>query len=331
MNKERNTADLWTATAEAAREAKVLRFRPDPSPCPGDTYVFYETAEYPVEWTIVERDPSDVRRLLVVPLDDYPQIGSPDVGLQAREPGRVAHIRCDRDIWLDASRFSTELRTGELPAESVVEILQKRQAITAGTLASSLLEEKVDGDPEYRRWKDETLTNAVSALEKPVTVLDEPVPSKKPWGKALALAATVLMTMSVFWSALADRDQKITQLRQELAESPSGVAANYPVYTLTNGRRAGEHPVPLRGAEGVVLMVEVIDPEPYRFYGVQLIERASKTSLWKSNRMVRRGSVLTLNLPASILEAGYYDLLLYGIDDDGSRVQLEERYLLKTW
>ncbi len=69
MNMRRNQEDLWAATAEAAREPNVLRFRPDPSPCPGDTYVFHHTAEIPVEWAIVERDSADVRRLRVVPLD----------------------------------------------------------------------------------------------------------------------------------------------------------------------------------------------------------------------------------------------------------------------
>ncbi len=61
MNTKRSREELWTATAEAAREPNVLRFRADPSPCPGDTFVLHETAGFPVEWAIVDRDPADVR------------------------------------------------------------------------------------------------------------------------------------------------------------------------------------------------------------------------------------------------------------------------------
>ncbi len=116
-----------------------------------------------VEWLIVERDSEDVRRLLVITVDDYPQVGSHDLDLY---PGgeRLGNARCGLGTWLDAATFRQELRTGFLQPDAVARILQKRTEIAAPTFAASLLGEEVDGDPGYRRWLQET-QQAVATLE----------------------------------------------------------------------------------------------------------------------------------------------------------------------
>ena len=164
MSSQRLEQGPWSLAVETAPSSSTLEFCSEPPPCPGDTFVFRETAEVLVEWAVIERDPADEQLVLVVPLDAYPQIGSRDVKLLTSEPGRVVHIRCDLDVWLETSRCRPELRTGSLPPGGVDDIRHKRLAIASGKLEVSLLEEKVDGDPEYRRWKDEILGAMLAAL-----------------------------------------------------------------------------------------------------------------------------------------------------------------------
>ena len=40
---------------------------------------------------------------------------------------------------------------------------------------------------------------------------------------------------------------------------------------------------------------------------------------------------MTLSLPSALFDTGEYDVRLYGIDDDGRAVRLEESYLLEVW
>jgi len=201
---------LRQASAQAAMKSNVIPFRPDPSPCPGDTFALRELAGVPVEVVIVERDPADVRRLNVVLLDDYPQIGSTDVELHLGEPGRVANIRCDLSSWLDVSRFDVASRTGMLPPESLAEIHRKRDALASGDVCASLHDEEVDGDPDYRRWKDEALHGVLAALDRPEA---RPRESRTSWSRQLgAVAAAVVLVFGGFWIA-----RQMEQLREQIA------------------------------------------------------------------------------------------------------------------
>ncbi len=130
---------------------------------------------------------------------------------------------------------------------------------------------------------------------------------------------------------LAHSQGLVARLRQELASSPaSGVLANLPVSFLRGGRTRGEHRVPIpEGAPRLALVVEVIDPEPYQRYRLEILDREKDGVLiWQSDRLLRRGSVLSLSLPSSLFDPGYYDLYLHGIDDDGAEHKLEESYLM---
>ena len=120
---------------------------------------------------------------------------------------------------------------------------------------------------------------------------------------------------------------------QERKEQIARAIANLPFTFLKDGRRRGEHPVPIaEGAPRVALVVEVIDPEPYERYRLRIVDREKDGALvWQSDQLLRRGSVLSLSLPSSLFDAGYYDMLLYGIGEDGSEVKLEESYLMKVW
>ncbi len=200
-----------------AMERDQIRFRPDQTPCPGDTFV-HRATEHPVEWLIVERDPADVQRLLVIPVDDYPQVGSHDLQLH---PGgeQVANARCGLGTWLDVATFGQELRTGYLQPPALARIGEKRAEIAEPTFAASLLGEEVDGDPEYRHWLQETQL-AVTALQ---TVTTTRAPARKTrsrwWSSSsgpLAVAASVLLLIAVAstWKVREVRQHLVAQQQQ---------------------------------------------------------------------------------------------------------------------
>ncbi len=386
MNVKTERERLRIETGPAALAPNVVRFRPDPSPCPGDTFVLRETADFPVEWVIVERDLEDVRRLRVVPVDNYPQVGSHDIAVMVDEPGRVANIRCDLDTWLLASSFRPELRSGMLAPEELGHVRRKRDAIASGIVATSLIEEDVDSDPEYRRWKDGTLQDALGVLKKSVrprrAIMSHPLANRM-----LALAASIMLVVS-FWSRhevrqLADQlvvegqeseqaietlhedyrglekrssqnaerhEREVAELRQGLdatqrelraaqsdfsqANVPYSILA-YDIQRSSIERRGDlelvEQTLELRqGASHVVLILEVVDAEPYDRYRLRILDDTTRKVVWSNDQLVRSGSVVSLSLPASVFELRHYRLVLYGIDGGKEPVQLKEGYLLNV-
>ncbi len=153
-----------TATGVAHALAEV-RSGVNHPPRPGDTFLFRETSSYGVEWLVVEADLENQRRLLVVPVDDSPLVGSRDVEA-ADACDSPLSIRCASGVWLDAQAFDPELRTGSLQPEVVAEVRQRRNEIKDGTVEGTILEQEVDDDPAYKAWLDEVLGPALATLAK---------------------------------------------------------------------------------------------------------------------------------------------------------------------
>ncbi len=411
------------AAFAAAKERQGVRARAAQPPGPGDVFVFQETADYPVDWAVVDRHPDDAQLLRVVPLDDYPQVGSCDVGLRLGTSGRGANARCDLSIWLDVSVFKSELRTGILTEEKLDRIRRKREQIESGTVVASIAEEEVDGDPEYTRWKERTLrpalkalpktseSDAVSAAEAETESAAENTgregriiplrprrrerrrPRFEPVNRWLALAATVVLVVGLGglqemrrlqtqlaaesqrsaelerqkgelegqlgssgaaveqlrkqYRKLEERSQQtvrdleqerqrhqsdVADLRRKLRQTQaSEVDVNLPILRLTGeeARTRGGRPfrLELSDARRVVLMVEVVDPEPYEEYGVRIVDKDGGTEVWSGAGLSKPGSMLRLGLPASLLELGEYEVVIYGIRG-GEPKDLEESYLL---
>jgi len=402
------------AAFAAAKERQAVSARAAQPPGPGDVFVFQETADYPVDWAVVDCHPEDAQRLRVMPLDDYPQVGSCDVGLRLGTTGRVANARCDFSIWLDASVFESELRTGILTEKNLDHIRRKREQIESGTVVASIAEEEVDGDPEYTRWKERTLrpalkalpqtseSDAVSAAEAetaregrviPLRPRERRRPRFEPVNRWLALAATVVLVIGLGglqemrrlrtqlaaenqrsaelerqrgelerqlgasgadveqlreqYRKLEERSQQtVRDLEQERQQHQSNVAdlrrklrqtqasevdVNLPILRLTGeeARTRGGRPfrLELSDARRVVLMVEVVDPEPYDEYGVRIVDKGDGVEVWSGGGLSKPGSMLRLGLPASMLEPGEYELVIYGVVG-GETKDLEESYLL---
>ena len=76
------TVDLAVELRE--REASLTPRRSEP-PRAGDTFVSRRTADYPVEWLVV--DDTEDGGVQVVPVDHHPFVGSRDLALPERSPG----------------------------------------------------------------------------------------------------------------------------------------------------------------------------------------------------------------------------------------------------
>jgi hypothetical protein len=180
----------------------------------GDLYVLAETADFPVEWAVLDRQSDNPKRLLAVPADTNPLAGSADVEVPANKPAGPLSLRCRFALWLDAGRFDPARRTGALAPDAVARALEKRAALEAGDPAASPLAWEVDADPGYQDWVREVLIPAHAALAPPAAREEPaapPVAAVRPirrWtalGNPYALAASILLmvtlglTGGLFW------------------------------------------------------------------------------------------------------------------------------------
>ncbi len=384
------------AARRAAQEHQAIRFRVTHPAAPGDVFVVRETAGHPVEWAVVDAHAVDDGRLLVVPVDNYPQLGSRDIGLRLGTSGRIANVRCDLDTWVDAAVLDPGLRTATMTDDELAGVRARREQIESGTLAASIGEEEVDGDPEYTAWKEETLAPALAALPEAKPVVRVPLDGRpvNPW---LALAATVVLVamglggyrewrhlrteltsergrmaelqrekeelerrlgssatdVGVLEQKIRELEERSRQAIRELEQERDGrrsvvaelrrklsrtlaaaVDVNLPILRLTGegARTRGGRPFPLElgpDVERVALMVEVVDPELYDEYGVRLVEKDGGAVVWSGGGLSDPGSMLRLGLPASLLEQGEYEVVVYGVRG-AVETDLAERYVVEV-
>jgi hypothetical protein len=171
----------------------------------GDLYVLAETADFPVEWAILDRRTGNPERLLAVPADTNPLAGSADVEVLANEPAGPLSLRCRFGLWVDAARFDPSRRTGALTPDAVARALARRGELEAGESAASPFAWEADADPEYEDWVREVLVPAHAALARPLAEGEPAAPSpvipfRRPWtafGNPYALAASILLMVTL--------------------------------------------------------------------------------------------------------------------------------------
>ncbi len=205
------------ATVEAAAELNARRAagpeRAAEPPRPGEVFLSRRTADFPVEWLIIEADGDGGAR--VVPVDEHPYAGSRDLELSPVSLGGAGVVRCDLDAELDASVLEPELRTATLTETELDRVRRKCRAIAGETLEPSLLEEVVDGDPEYHRWRAGTLRPALDALTGRIR---DTAPRRRRWLPAVALAAAAVLlalALPLGWQSYQRLDQRIAELEKE--------------------------------------------------------------------------------------------------------------------
>ncbi|MCP4661238.1 MAG: hypothetical protein GY856_38025, partial [bacterium] len=146
-------------------QAERERHRDQP-PRPGNLFVHSATAEFSVQWAVLDRDPGDERRLLVVAADLNPVIGSTDVAAPADSACGALSLRCGFEVRLDARDFDPEMRTGFLEPELLERARRKRAEIERGHLISSVPQRETDTEPEYQDWAEGVLAEAQAALSE---------------------------------------------------------------------------------------------------------------------------------------------------------------------
>jgi len=212
--------------------------RKERPPEPGDLFVLPETADFPVEWAVLELRLGDRSRLLAVPADTNPLAGSADVETLASEPAGPLSLRCRFGLWVDAARFDRARRTAVLDPDAVARAVAKRAEIEAGEINASPLAYEADADPEYEDWVREVLAPAHSLLSQPALGAERstragilaPSPvSRRRWtslGNPYALAAAVLLLVTLglagglVWQTrtIADLAEKRHRSEQELQQ-----------------------------------------------------------------------------------------------------------------
>ena len=213
----------WKQTVELAKKLKSPQAaEPGSKPQPGEIYLSRRTAEFPVEWLVLA---TEGKRLQVVPVDDYPLVGSKDVELSRTAHLGTAVARCGLEAWTPAVAFAPELRTAVLEGAEFGRLWERREAVASGKLEPTLLEEVTDGDPEYQSWVGDTLRQAVEALlvSKKTAEGGKLLRFTGRMGPILALVAVLLVAVGLGRHAFEQsRMLEATQARLSLLESSQG-------------------------------------------------------------------------------------------------------------
>ncbi len=214
------------------------------APLLGDLYVLAQTADWPIEWAIVDSDPP---RLLTIPADTSSLVGSSDVAVPASASRGSLSLRCKFGVWVDSSVFDQAAATGSLDSDVVQAARRRWAAIDDGGVVGSLEEREVDIDSEYLDWVHEVLEPAHAALAAASAKLEPsaqspaeldladvvPMRSSRParrwstFGSPMGLAASVLLVITLGLgrqlmlseqaqeSAVQDYRQQVAELEQD--------------------------------------------------------------------------------------------------------------------
>ena len=211
--KERAGAGLEEARTRYDREqAGSIGSRPEP--WPGDLFVLVETADFSLEWLLVERERRG--RCQIVATDTNPLLGLADMALPPEAQSGPLSVRCAVGLSIDVEILRRGERTGALAAEDIDRVRQRCREQDAGVLADSRLGAGGEPDPDYEDWLYEVLLPARAALSP--AVQEETVHPRR-WGlNGVAAAVVIALLLAVCGvSALAWRyHQADRQARQEI-------------------------------------------------------------------------------------------------------------------
>ncbi len=302
------------AQDRSARSTAELERRRDQSAGPGDLFVLPATADLPVEWAVLERRSEGGGKLLVVPADTNPLVGSGDVEVGEEALGGPLSLRCRFGIWLDAGALEPELRSGTLAPETVAAALARYREAESGSLTPSSLAEEVDADSEYREWIREVPQRARDlAADRPrPTVKRFPSPFREPAYALAAIFALATIGLS-FW---------VVRLRSEV-NLLSVPVFDPPSADIVLGQdvRGGIVVEVARGDDHVQLNL-AIDLSSESQNGYLEIVRWTGESVWRSP-LVRLLGEYPLVLPRKLLPDGDYQIRVYPESDSAPPLATE--------
>jgi hypothetical protein len=155
-----------------------------PEPWPGDLYTLAKTADFPLEWLVVERA-RDLCRLVAA--DTHPGLESADVAVPAGTEGGPLSVRCASSVQVGVETLRREERTGTVAPEILEAVRRRMEELAAGSPDPSLDEP----DAALEDWRAEVLVPALAAL-RPGPKVEEP-PRRA--GLRLAVAASLILLL----------------------------------------------------------------------------------------------------------------------------------------
>lgn len=163
--------ELVRASAAAARASRRVADRsadgPPELPQLGEVFVLAATADFPVEWALLDRREGD-GPFLAVPGDSHPFLGSRDVEVETTTG--FLNLRCAAGVWLEPAAFQPDLRVGALAADGLERALRKVHEVGRRGFTPDPFLEEVDLSPEYEEWMRDVVQPARAAATSPGVV-----------------------------------------------------------------------------------------------------------------------------------------------------------------
>lgn len=170
-------ASASAAIADRADRAARAQMRRD-EPAAGDRYVLPVTADFPVEWVLLQRHP-ELPAFLAVLADTYPLVGSADFAAAAPAggialPAGALRLRGGATAWIEESTLDPSLRVGSLDAVTIERARRKLLASPQDPDPEWIGE--ADASLEYRDWRREVVAPALAALGPQTRFAVPPLP-----------------------------------------------------------------------------------------------------------------------------------------------------------
>ena len=278
---------------------------------PGDLFVLRSTAELPVEWAILE--PRD-GRLLAVPADTNPALGSGDLAVGAEAFAGPLTLRCRFAVWLEAAACDPELRTGRLAPETLSAARRCHRRLAAGARLSSPLTEEVDVDLEYRDWLRDVL--------EPARTLAAAAPAGagrktdrfagRTWGPAHRLAALFALAALGLGAWAIQQQREIGRLQREADQLSAPIFGVSTAEVVLGRENRGSEVLEIPPAASHVLLVLVLDPSIEAREGRFEISGAAGRIVWSRPSVDLAAGEFKLILRRELLPDGEYRVRLAG-------------------
>jgi hypothetical protein len=353
MTPPRRAVELRDRTTAAA--LKWAGSRPAASgPLSPGSLVMLDAGGELVEWVVLEVEAGS-GRILAVPADSSPLVGSGDVAVASTDPSGPLTLRCRLHTWLEAAQVPPDRCSGRVEPE-VVDLARARVRELQGAPSSEAGLEETDLDPEYQDLMAE-LQQRASAVSIPRSSIGLPATARvpkepprplrgSPWRRpvvAVALSSlSLVLAAAVIWqggeNAALRRERDALRLgAAQVAPSlppgnparPSPAALLPPIPNVpwtvldpverVRGRSGQARPI--RSAEYFLILLNLGDTPRYREYQVQIWPAGAQapSSTIEGLKPASEDGMLSVALPGRDLPAGEYRLRLIAVGPRGPR------------
>ncbi len=310
-----------SARSQSARSGRSSERSPPLPPALGDLWVLPDSADYGIEWMILEHQDED--RCLLVAADTFPLACTEDVAVPTDAGLGPLRLRPRFQVTVPTAKLSADRYSGRVPVAVVEEVRANSAGLSMDRGATQLLDE-----PSYERWVAESLEPATQVLrnleinetQKPPTPKPNgrPPVNPRPWPRflvAAAMATVVTGLVALTWV----QARQIKEL--EATQKPSG---NLPMVWLGDDESMrSAKPVSLASGESHVVLLMIEPPELADRYRLDVLDPEGN-ELWTSGEMtLGKGTELAVLLPVGKLNGIELRARLFGLTD-GTATSLAE-------